>query len=120
MTSLYQDKAESVFRTFTLIDDCTMEVTDKVELLNANSTAYFNIVTKAQVETNGNKAVLTRNGKQFYMEITAPAGAVFKTFPAPKLSEKEYPLEGVQIIEAACRFGKAEGEITVRMSSLPK
>lgn len=120
MTSLYQDKAESVFRTFTLIDDCTMEVTDKVELLNANSTAYFNIVTKAQVETNGNKAVLTRNGKQFYMEITAPAGAVFKTFPAPKLSEKEYPLEGVQIIEAACRFGKTEGEITVRMSSMPK
>lgn len=119
MTSLYQDQATSVFRTFTLIDDCTMEVTDDVKLLNARSTANFNLVTKAQVEVDGNKAELTQDGKKFYMEITAPAGAVFKTFPAPELSELEYPLKGVQVIEAACRFGDGEGRITVRMSSRP-
>lgn len=118
MSSLYKDQAESVLRTFTLLDDRTIEITDEVELSDVRFIPYFNVVTKAHVTVNGNKVLLTHNGKRFYMEITAPAGAVFRTFPALEVSEKEYPIEDVQMIEAACRFNKKKGKIVVRMGSL--
>lgn len=55
---------------------------DEVNLLDAGSKVSWVAGTKANVEVNGNKAHFMRNGKHFYMQIIAPAGAVFKTYPA--------------------------------------
>ncbi|MDE5710798.1 MAG: hypothetical protein K2I27_06630, partial [Bacteroides sp.] len=117
LCEVYKEKAKSAYRKFTLLDDRTMEVTDEVELLDANSTVSWVAGTKAQVEVKGNKAHLTRGGKHFYMQIIAPAGAVFKTYPAKNTYEGEKPIEGITMLEAECPFEKAEGKVTVRMSS---
>lgn len=113
----YKEKAKSAYRTFTLTDDRTMEVEDEVELLDAASTVYWNVATKAEVKVNGNKAHLTRNGKHFYMQIVAPAGAVFKTSLAKNTYEGEKPIEGITMLEAACPFQGTKGKVVVRMSS---
>ena len=119
MTSLYKGLTRSVFRTFTLTDDRSVEVTDEVELAEGGHTVTWNAVTKARVETKGNKARLTRNGKSFYLEIVSPAGAVFRTHEAKNTSPQEYPIEGVTVLEAECLAAKPQVTLKVRMSSRP-
>lgn len=117
MSKLYKDQAKQVSRTFTMIDDYTMQTEDEIELINPNSTAYWRAITNAQVETNGNKLHLTQDGKHFYMEIISPKNATFQSFPATPKFESEKKNPGTQIIEATCKFDKPQGKIIIRMSS---
>lgn len=117
MTSLYKDQAKATFRKFTLLDDRTMEVEDNVELLDTHSVVYWTAVTQAQVEVDGNKAILCRDGKRFYLEIVSPDNAVFRTEQAKNMFKGEKPIEGITILEAACQLDDGNGKIVVRMSS---
>lgn len=117
LCEVYKEKAKSAYRKFTLLDDRTMEVEDEVELLDARSKVSWVAATKADVEVKGNKAHLMRDGKHFYMQIIAPAGAVFKTYPAKNTYKGEKPIEGITMLEAECLFKGTEGKVTVRMSS---
>lgn len=119
MTSLYKNQATSVFRKFTLVDDCTIEVADEVELVNPQAVVSWIAATQADVEVKGNKAYFARNDKRFYMEIVSPLGATFKTYPARNTSAKEYPIKGITMLEAECTLTGGAGTITVRMSSNP-
>lgn len=119
LTSLYQGQAESVFRTFTLKDDQTAEVTDEITLTNVQSNVYWNAVTQAHVKTQGNQAILTRNGKHFYMQIVSPTNATFTSRPAQNTSSKEYPIRNTTILEARCTFDQPQATIKIRMSSRP-
>lgn len=117
MTTLYKDQASTVFRTFTLLNDRTIEVSDEVELINPRSIVSWISSTKAQVEVTGNRAHLIRDGKHFYMEIIAPVGATFKTYLAKNTYKGEYPIVGYNMLEAECRLDGGKGKIVVRMSS---
>lgn len=119
MTSLYKNQAESVFRTFTLTDDQTIEVKDEIKLSDTQSTVSWSVITKATVETNGNKAHLTHNGKHFYIQIVSPTNATFTSRPAQNTSPKEYPIRNTTILEANCTFDQPDATIKVRMSSRP-
>lgn len=119
MTSLYKNQAESVFRTFTLTDDQTVEVKDEIKLSDTQSTVSWSVITKATVETNGNKAHLTHNGKHFYIQIVSPTNATFTSRPAQNTSPKEYPIRNTTILEANCTFDQPDATIKVRMSSRP-
>lgn len=117
LCEVYKEKAKSVYRKFTLLDNRTMEVEDEVELLDAASKVSWVAGTKADVEVNGNKAHLMRSGKHFYMHIVAPAGAVFKTYPAKNTYKGEKPIGDITMLEAECPFKGTEGKVTVYMSS---
>lgn len=117
MTTLYKDQASSVFRTFKLLNDYTIEITDEVDLLSPQSIVSWIASTKAQVEVKENRVRLTHEGKHFYMEIIAPAGATFKTYPAKNTYKGEYPIEGYNMLEAECGLKGGKGKVVVRMSS---
>lgn len=117
LCEVYKEKAKSVYRKFTLLNNRTMEVEDEVELLDAGSKVSWVAATKADVEVNGDKAHFMRNGKHFYMQIVAPVGAVFKTYPARNTYKGEKPIEGITMLEAECPFKGTNGKVTVRMSS---
>ncbi len=119
LCEVYKEKAKSAYRKFTLLNDRTMEVEDRVELLNAQSKVSWVACTKAQVKVKGNKAHLMRDGKHFYMKIVAPANAAFKTYPAKNTHKGEKPIEGITMLEAECVFPNVNGTIVVRMSSKP-
>ena len=91
-----------------------------MELLSPQSIISWISSTKAQVEVEGNRVHLTRDGKHFYMEIIAPVGAVFKTYPAKNTYKGEYPIEGYNMLEATCGLDGGKGKIVVRMSSKRK
>ena len=119
LCEVYKEKAKSAYRKFTLLNDRTMEVEDRVELLNAQSKVSWVACTKAQVKVKGNKAHLMRDGKHFYMKIVAPANAAFKTYPAKNTHKGEKPIEGITMLEAECVYPNVNGTIVVRMSSKP-
>ena len=100
-----------------MLNSHTMEIEDEVKLLDAGSKVSWVAGTKANVEVNGNKAHFMRNGKHFYMQITAPAGAVFKTYPAKNTYKGEKPIEGITMLEAECSFKETDGKVTIRISS---
>lgn len=117
LCEVYKEKAKSVYRTFTLLNDRTMQVEDEVELLDAASKVTWTAATKAEVKVNGNKAHLMRGGKHFYLEIVSPANAVFKTYAAKNTYKGEKPIEGITMLEAECAFKEGKGKVVVRMSS---
>ena len=120
MTSLYKEQASAVFRTFTLTDDCTMEVEDEVKLVHPSSVVSWMATTCAEVEVNGNEAHLMQDGKHFYLTIVSPADAVFETYPAANWDKRERPISGFTMLEAKCRWADGHGKIVVRMSSRKK
>lgn len=117
MTSLYKEQAQSVFRTFTLIDDRTLEVKDEVNLVNPESVVSWIVATKAEVKVDGNRAYLARDGHTFYMQIVSPADAVFKTYQAKTSFTGELPINGITMIEAECLLKNTQDKVIVRLSS---
>lgn len=119
LSSVYKEKAKSTYRTFTLVDDCTLEVEDEICLLDPQSLVSWVVATKAAVEVKGNQAHLMRNGKHFYMQVLQPADVVLKTCPAKNTYPGEKPIQGITMLEATGSFKTAEGKFVVRMSSHP-
>lgn len=117
LTTLYKDQATNVTRTFTLLNDYTIESCDHIELIKPQSTAYWRIITHSKAETNRNRLHLEQDGKHFYMKIISPQDATFVSFPATPNTEAEHPIRNTTIIEAGCNFKQGKGDIIIQMSS---
>lgn len=117
MTSLYPNHATSAFRKFSLINNHCIEIEDEINLINPESEIFWIMASKATIETNGKKAHLKRQGKDFYIEIIAPKNASFITYPAKNNFEAEYPITGINILEAVCKPEEGENKIIIQLRS---
>jgi len=116
MSASYQGQANSVLRTFRLINDANIVVTDNVELLSPSQTLQWLMITNAEVECNGNIAKLTRDGQQFFLRINSPASAKFETREAKPHTEHERPITGYQLLTVSVT-GSQQQVIEIQMSS---
>lgn len=116
MTSVYQGQAQSVKRTFTLVDDRTAMVTDQVNLLNPGQEITWNMITQAGIICDGNVAHLSKDGRKFRLTILAPEGAVFSAKPAKTTTDKENPLVGYELLQTTVG-GQNTMEIKIEMKS---
>jgi hypothetical protein len=116
MSASYEGQAKSVLRTFRLIDDSNIVVTDNVELLSPSQTVQWSMITNADVECNGNVAKLTKDGQQFFLKINSPSSAVFATKEAKALTEYERPISGYHFLTVSVR-GSQQQVIEIQMSS---
>lgn len=117
LSEVYKVQACKAFRKFTLVNDHTIEVEDKVELRNPSSTVFWTAATKADVTINGSVAQLQKDGKVFYFRILSPEGATFHTYPAYNTYLGEKPIKGITMLEIACPAQSGKAKITVEMSS---
>ena len=95
MTTLYQGQAKNVVRQFKLVDSSTIEIQDEMTLLNAGQEVCWSIVTPAAVSVSGNKAVLQKDGKVFFMKILSPSNAVFSWKLAKPNTSYETAISGI-------------------------
>lgn len=116
MTSAYKGLADSVCRTFRLIDDCTVEVNDHVDLCLEGQSVTWNMITSADIVCDGNVARLTKDGKEFYLKINSPIHATFLTVPAKTYSDKEKSLTGYQLLQVTVD-GVKEMDINITMGT---
>ena len=119
MTSLYGDEADSVKRTFCLIDDYTIKIFDAIDLKDSTSLVTWSFITKAKVSLAANRVVLSKDDRHFYIDILSPVGAVFASYCPSSSFEGEIPIEGFTVVYAECEFTDAPVKIIVRLSSRP-
>jgi hypothetical protein len=117
LSTVYADQAQSVYRTFSMPDDTHMLVTDSVELLSSRQHVRWSMVTSADVQCNGNTAVLTKDGQLFYLTILSPSGASFSSIPAKTfIAPEEKPVDGYSVLSTTVA-GNSKQVIKIGMSA---
>jgi hypothetical protein len=119
MSTVYADQAESVHRTFRLLDDANILVTDSVKLLSPTQTVQWSMITNADVTIGNTRpkiAVLNRDGKQFFLEIKSPSSAKFAVKKAKTFTDAEKTVEGYRLLTVSAT-GQQQQVIEILMSS---
>lgn len=65
MSTAYAGQSRFVYRTFRMLDDTRILVTDSVGLQSPSQSVQWSVITSADVECKGNTAVLRKDGKSF-------------------------------------------------------
>ena len=68
MSTAYAGQSRFVYRTFRMLDDTRILVTDSVGLQSPSQSVQWSVITSADVECKGNIAVLRKDGKSFCFE----------------------------------------------------
>lgn len=101
MSTAYAGQSRFVYRTFRMLDDTRILVTDSVGLQNPSQSVQWSVITSADVECKGNTAVLRKDGKSFSLKIASPTNASFMTKAAKRGTEAEKPIEGYTVLSAS-------------------
>ncbi len=115
MTDAYKGQATSVVRTIELLDRRIVRVVD--EITDPKGEVRWGMVTEADVQPAGNKAVLTQGGKKLEAEIVAPAGAKFETVATRPPTPKENQNRGARML--AVRLPPTEGKMRIEVLLRP-
>ena len=101
MSTAYAGQSRFVYRTFRMLDDVRILVTDSIGLQNPSQSVQWSVITSANVECKGNTAVLKKDGKSFSLKIVSPVDAFFTARAAKRGTEAEKPIEGYTILSAS-------------------
>ena len=101
MSTAYAGQSRFVYRTFRMLDDTRILVTDSVGLQSPSQSVQRSVITSADVECKGNTAVLRKDGKSFSLKIASPTNASFTTKAAKRGTEAEKPIEGYTVLSAS-------------------
>lgn len=98
MSSVYPSQTELVERTFKLVSNDQIEITDRIKVSDGNHTISFSAITSADVKLNGNSATLTKDGKQITINFSTPAGGKLSTKEAKPSTAQEKKIDGHTLI----------------------
>jgi oligo-alginate lyase len=99
LSPCYMGQATSVKRGFRLLSSGSILLRDEI-VLNPNSQKIsWRFITGANVTLKGNTAILSQNGKLFYIKCLLPNGFQLQVIPAKPYSKDEKPITGVNIVE---------------------
>lgn len=101
MSTAYAGQSRFVYRTFRMLDDTRILVTDSVGLQSPSQSVQWSVITSADVECKGNTAVLRKDGKSFSLKIASPTNASFTAKAAKRGTEAEKPIEGYTVLSAS-------------------
>ena len=101
MSTAYGGQSRFVYRTFRMLDDTRILVTDSVGLERPSQSVQWSAITSADVECQGNTAILRKDGKSFFLKIISPANASFMANRAKRDTEAEKPIEGYTVLSAS-------------------
>lgn len=101
MSTAYAGQSRFVYRTFRMLDDTRILVTDSVGLQSPSQSVQWSVITSADVECKGNTAVLRKDGKSFSLKIASPTNASFTIKAAKRGTEAEKPIEGYTVLSAS-------------------
>lgn len=101
MSSAYSGQSHFVYRTFRMLDDTRILVTDSIGLKSPSQSVQWSVITSADVECKGNTAILHKDGKSFSLQIAFPVNASFTAKVAKRDTEAEKPIEGYTVLSAS-------------------
>lgn len=120
LSDVYALDAEKVIRTFSRVDENTMDICDHIILTRAGGEIRWSCVTKTKVESNGRSAMFMQNGKKLHIEIVQPQNAVFTTRPAETFTKQELPIRDVTMLQCVVKPTIKKVDIHIRMTRVEK
>ncbi|MGC4233992.1 MAG: heparinase II/III family protein [Niabella sp.] len=99
MSTVYKDQAKSVQRGFRFLDNRVMLIEDQIVPLSDNQSVCWSLITQANVEIDGKKAVLKKSGKTFYIKVISPHDVELNVEEAKTFSSIEKPLSGYKLLK---------------------
>lgn len=87
LTTVYPG-AKKLNRGFKMLSEDQVLVRDEIVFTGNPSTIRWGMMTDAEIALNGNKAVLTKNGKRFFIQAFADEDVIFE-IESPVANEKE-------------------------------
>ncbi len=116
MSNAYQDQARQVTRTVELIRRRQVRIVDRIE--GAVGPVRWNLVTRAQIETQGNEAVLRQSGKRLVARIVEPSNASFQVISTSPPTSRENPNRGTRML--AITIDHPEKQQTIEVVLTPQ
>jgi len=117
LSTYYPDEAVSVKRGFKLLSPKTVLVRDEIVLKPGAKEVSWRFITNAEVKINGNTAILSQNGKIFYIRCLLSDGFKLKVIQAKPYSKEEKPIIGVNIVEITLSASEKLISIPVLLSN---
>ncbi|MDE2828628.1 MAG: heparinase II/III family protein [Gemmatimonadota bacterium] len=90
LTDVYADDVTHAQRTFEIIDQNHVVITDDIEAKSPSELWWF-MHTRASIKLEGQTALLTRRGKHLKAEILSPSDAIFTVLDATPLPTSPNP-----------------------------
>lgn len=123
LSPLYGNQLKRAIRTFKKVSDSELLIEDEVALSENTQSLTWQWITDAEVQLDDQTAILTIDGKQIQLEVTAPADfelAVVALDPPPSKLDKVVPnLKRIEVRMQSQAFKKKKGRITVKVTGLP-
>lgn len=105
LSGAYADQADRVRRGVRMVDDRTMLVQDEIH--SPIGPVRWAMVTRADVELDGDRALLRRDGKSLEVRLLSPAGASFTTVSTKPATAEEKQNEGTIMLAVEARASEA-------------
>ena len=105
MSNAYRGQAKKVLRGLAMLDRRAVLVQDEITCLG-NDEIRWAMVTPAKIKLDGNKAILTKDGKTLRVSILSPAGAKFKILSTAPPTKQEYSNKGTSMLALTVKPGK--------------
>lgn len=92
LTAVFSEDASRVTRRFDVESDSAVRITDDLEGLHPGARVRWAMMTPAQIESQGDVAVLARAGRTLEAKLIEPAGTVFEWMTAdPPANDYDAP-----------------------------
>ena len=116
MTDAYQGQATTATRTIELLERRTDRVVDKIT--DPKAEVRWGMVTEAHIKLDGNKAILSQQGKKLTAEIVSPPGAKFEIVSTKPPKPNENQNKSTRML--AARFKPVKGEMRIEVLLRPQ
>lgn len=106
MTNAYRKQAEKVLRGVAMLNRSAVLIQD--EITSPVADVRWGMLTHANIELDGAKAILTRSGKTLSAEIIEPAGAKFEIVSTAPPTKAEKQNKGTRMLATTVKPGKSK------------
>ena len=116
MTDAYKGQATSVVRTIELLDRRIVRVLDGIT--DPKGEVRWGMVTEADIKLDGNKAILSQQGKKLTAEMVSPPGAKSEIVSTKPPTPREKQNRGTRML--AARLKPAKGDMRIEVLLRPQ
>jgi hypothetical protein len=98
LSRVFEGQARRVIREFQMLPNREVAIDDTLAGLHPGDKVRWAMVTSAQVQLDGSRAVLKQDGKQLELSVSSPSDSVIKVIPACGDHDYDAPNPDAQII----------------------
>ncbi len=99
LSSVYENQLAVIKRGVGIVDEKYVIIQDELTAMDTLTTVRWTMLTQAEVAITGkNTATLTKNGKQLFLQVDAPARINLKTWSTEPATDFDAPNPGTTLV----------------------